>query len=139
MTLTAKQIEDALARGTHALAEPHATEASYNARTHVLAIRFTNGLLVSFDVRKSPFLARHAGVDLRDPYVTPGGDGLVFDHAELSVSLPGLLAELIPEDVARRKVAGAMGRTPSEKKAAAARANGAKGGRPRGGGLPRAA
>lgn len=131
-TVTEKEFRDALRRGEQALLEPYAVDASFNARTHVLAIRFTNGLVISIDARKSPLLAGRPGAELAHPYVTPGGDGLVFDGAALSVSIPGLVAQLIPADAARRKVASVNGRTSSEKKSIAARANGAKGGRPRG-------
>ncbi len=122
----------ALERGRSAMSrEPYATHARFNARTHLLSVEFSNGMVVGVDVRTAAVLQDHPQSAFTDPYVTPGGDGLLFDKAGLSVSIPGLLGPLLPEDVARHKIATVMGRVNSAKKAAAAQANGAKGGRPR--------
>jgi len=121
----------ALVKGREALTRPHAVSASYNKGRHELTIKFSNGLKVNVDARLSSFLSKHLDDDLSEPYVTPGGDGLIFDHANLSVGIPGLLAQFIPLDTARQVVASAIGSVSSEKKTAAARENGAKGGRPR--------
>lgn len=129
--ISEKMYEDALARGREALERPHAVSASYNKGKHELTIKFSNGLKVNVDARKSTFLGKHLDADLSEPYVTPGGDGLIFDHANLSVGIPGLLAQFLPLDAARQVVASAMGSVRSEMKSAAARENGAKGGRPR--------
>lgn len=124
--------KDALERGRSAMSrEPYATGARFNSRTHLLSVVFSNGMVVGVDVRTAPVLSAVPQSALTDPYVTPGGDGLLFDKAELSVSIPGLLGPLLPEDVARQKISAVMGRVSSSKKTAAAQANGAKGGRPR--------
>lgn len=124
--------ESALKAGRKALEQPHAVSARYNARSHELTLLFSNGLKCSFDVRKAAVLGEYPGADFSEPYVTPGGDGLVFDRAGLSVGVPALVAPFLPQAVARYSVASARGRRTSPEKAAAARLNGAKGGRPRG-------
>jgi len=52
------------------------------------------------------------------------------DEGIAAVSIAGMVARLIPVDIARRTVAATRGRVSSEHKAEAARRNGAKGGRP---------
>ncbi|KLU22046.1 hypothetical protein EOS_32565 [Caballeronia mineralivorans PML1(12)] len=55
----------------------------------------------------------------------------MFGESDIAaISIPGLIARLIPVDLARRAVAAARGRVRSTSKAEAARRNGAKGGGP---------
>lgn len=55
----------------------------------------------------------------------------MFGESDIAaVSIPGMIAHLIPVDIARRAVAAARGRVRSTSNAEAARRNGAKGGRP---------
>ncbi|PND33829.1 hypothetical protein C1I89_06080 [Achromobacter pulmonis] len=123
--------EQALARGRQALDEPHAVAARYIAHARVLELAYSNGLLLRLDPKNVPVLKDLPRQLLAQAYVTPGGDGLVFGEDETAaVSIPGMLARLIPVDIARRTVAAARGRVRSEHKAEAARRNGAKGGRP---------
>ena len=124
-------LEVALKRGRTALEQPHAVSARYSARSHELTVVFSNGLKCSIDVRRAPILGEHPHADFSEPYVTPGGDGLVFDRAGLSVGVPALVGPFLPPAVARHAVAAAQGRRRSPEKAAAARLNGTKGGRPR--------
>lgn len=129
--ITTQEYEQALSKGFDALAEPHAIAAKYMANYHLLELTYSNGLIVRIDPRRSDVLSNVPASLLAHPYVTPGGDGLLFDKAGLSVSIPGLLAQLLPADAARQKVASIMGSIRSDVKAKASRANGVKGGRPR--------
>ncbi|MGP6192433.1 MAG: DUF2442 domain-containing protein [Vulcanimicrobiaceae bacterium] len=67
---------------------------------------------------------------LRDVMVSPLGDGLISDEADVAIYVPGLLRDLFAD-----AFAGALGkrggRARTAAKAAAARKNGTKGGRPR--------
>jgi len=127
--ISEQDYQSALDRGRSGCREPYATHARFNSRTHLLSVEFSNGTVIGVDVRKATVLRDFPQAAFSDPYVTPGGDGLLFEKAELSVSIPGLLGPLLPEDVARQKIATITGRVSSAKKIAAAQANGAKGGR----------
>jgi hypothetical protein len=121
----------ALARGRQALAEPHAVSARYVASARVLELVYSNGLTLRIDPKEVPALKDLPRSTLAQAYVTPGGDGLVFGESEVAaLSIPGLVARLIPVDIARRAVAAARGSVRTANKAEAARRNGAKGGRP---------
>lgn len=129
--ITREAYEQALARGREALEEPHAVSARYISHARVLELVYSNGLSLRIDPRGVPVLKDLPRERLMQPYVTPGGDGLLFGEDDAAaVSIPGLVARLIPVDIARRTVAAARGRVRSEHKAEAARRNGAKGGRP---------
>lgn len=123
--------DKALGAGRQALARKHAVSARYNTRTHMLTVNFSNGFACSFDVRTAPVLGDRPDADYSNPYVTPGGDGLIFDNADLEVGLPALVAPQLPLEIARAAVAASNGRRTTPGKSAAARLNGAKGGRPK--------
>lgn len=121
----------AVARGREALERPHAVSARYVSGARVLEIAYSNGLTLRIDPKAVPALKDLPRNVLIQAYVTAGGDGLVFGDSEAAaVSIPGLVARLIPVDIARRAVAAARGSVSSASKAEAARRNGAKGGRP---------
>jgi len=63
--------------------------------------------------------------------VSPGGSGLHWEALDIDLSVPGPLLSSLGRAQQRSELARLAGRTTSRLKAAAARANGAKGGRPR--------
>ena len=129
--ISRENYEQAMARGREALEEPHAVSARYVAHARVLELAYSNGLVLRIDPKGVPALKSIPRSALAQPYVTPGGDGLVFGESDAAaIGIPGLVARLIPVDIARRTVAAARGRVRSAQKAEAARRNGAKGGRP---------
>lgn len=129
--ISRKDYGAALARGREALAQPHAVAARYVANARMLELTYSNGLVFRFDPKEVPALQNLSRHTLAHAYVTPGGDGLAFGEDEAAaLSIPGLLARLIPVDIARRTVAAARGRVRTASKADAARRNGARGGRP---------
>ncbi len=129
----------ALTRGRQALVEPHPVSARYIANARVLELAYSNGLTLRIRPSEVPALKDVPRSALMQAYVTPGGDGLVFGESEIAaISIPGLVARLIPVDIARRVVAAARGSIRSPSKSEAARRNGAKGGRPAKAGLPAA-
>lgn len=129
--ITQQDYDQALAKGRAEMQKPHAIGARFVGRTWTLEVAFSNGSKFSFDARETPHLRDHALATLRNPRVTAGGDGLVFEQADVALNLPILLAPFVPLEIARSRVAAESGGVTSEKKAHAARANGAKGGRPR--------
>lgn len=136
--ITRQDYEAALARGRGELAKPHAVEARFVVRGAELQVKFSNGLSLVVNARAIPALQGHPLSSLKNPHVTAGGDGLVFDEANLAFNLPSLLAPFLPLELARSRVAAESGRASSAKKAQAARENGSKGGRPRKIALPAA-
>ena len=129
--ITQHDYQQALERGRQALSEPHAVAARYISHARVLELTYSNGLTLRIDPQEVSVLKDLPRSVLRRAEVTPGGDGLVFgENDAAAISIPGLVARMIPVDVARRTVAAARGRIHSAAKAEAARRNGAKGGRP---------
>jgi len=129
--ISAQDYERALEDGRKAMEQPHALRASYNARRHTLTVVYSNSFTCSFDVREAPQLKESPDADFSDPCVTPGGDGLIFEKSNMAVSLSMIVAKFIPADIGKYWSASQQGRRTSVVKAATARANGARGGRPR--------
>jgi len=129
--VTQQDYDAALAKGRADLEKPHATGARFVGRSHLLEVQFSNGISFTIDARLASDLQAHPLAALKNPRVTNGGDGIVFEDADFALNLPTLLAPFVPIDIARCRVASVAGSTPSAKKSRAARENGAKGGRPR--------
>ena len=68
--------------------------------------------------------------DLKEIEIQPGGDGISIEPLDVHISVPGLLTDELGSLFAKALGRRSRGRT-SPKKAAASRANGRKGGRPR--------
>jgi len=125
------EYEAALARGKAKLLEPHVMAVRYLASDHLMELEYTNGMALRFKPSEIEEMQRLSVEALSTAYLTPGGEGLIFDEADVAINLAGLVATLIPLEAARYAVAAANGRVTSAAKAEAARSNGAKGGRPR--------
>jgi hypothetical protein len=127
--LTDAQIDAALERGRIAAeTEPRAAAARYDAKSGRVIIDLTNGATFAFPVRLAEGLADADADDLAEIKVSPVGFGLHWPRLDVDYSVPGLVAGVFGT---RRWMAAQAGRARSPAKAAAARANGAKGGRPR--------
>jgi hypothetical protein len=123
------QIDAALARGEAArLAEPRAASARYDRQFDCVIIDLTNGCTFAFPPRLAQGLETATADDLAQVEVLGTGSGLHWEALDADLSVSGLLAGLLGSaaHMARR-----AGRATSTAKAVAARANGAKGGRPR--------
>ena len=114
-----------------AKSEPRAAYARYSRREHALRIGLTNGATVTLPVKLIPQLRRAARHDVRTVEILGRGGGLHWEGLDLDLSVPGLLSSMFagPEWLAELGRIG--GRKSSAAKAAAARRNGRKGGRPR--------
>jgi hypothetical protein len=127
--LTDAQIDAALERGRIAAeTEPRAAAARYDAKSGRVIIGLTNGATFAFPARLAEGLADADPVDLADIEVSPHGFGLHWPKLDVDYSVPGLVAGIFGT---ARWMAARAGRVTSPAKAAAARVNGAKGGRPR--------
>ena len=129
--ITEKDYQTALAKGRAEMEKPHAVEAQFVLDTPHLVVRYSNNFAFVLDVSVNQHLRDYDLALLRNPQVTTGGDGILFEGADLALNLPDLLAPYMPLDLARSRVAAELGSKKSEKKAEAARANGARGGRPK--------
>jgi hypothetical protein len=108
--------------------EPRAAGARYDRRLRRIVVDLTNGCSFSFPPRLAEGLETGSASQLAAVEIVSDGYGLHWDALDADLSVPGLLAGILGT---RAYMARQAGQTPSPAKAAAARANGAKGGRPR--------
>ncbi len=127
--LTNKEIDEALARGRAAAAsEPRAAKARYDRRRRRILIELTNGCTFAFPPHLAQGLEQATDDELAEVEVMGAGYGLHWETLDVDFTVPGLLAGIFGT---RSYMARHAGRATSPAKAAAARANGSKGGRPR--------
>jgi hypothetical protein len=107
-----------------------ALTARYDPDTKLVIVGLTNGCLFGFPVALVPGLEGATPHQLASVEVLPGGYGLLWPEFDADVSVPGLLASSMGRKESTRQFARIGGQSRSKAKAAAARANGAKGGRP---------
>lgn len=127
--ITDAQIDAALERGKIALeTEPRAATARYDRQLDRVIVDLTNGCTFAFPPRIAQGLEAASADQLAEVEILGLGYGLHWEELDVDLSLPGLMAGTLGTKtfMARR-----AGQTTSPAKAAAARANGAKGGRPR--------
>ncbi len=109
-----------------------ATRVHYDALTRRVSLELTNGCSFAFPVSTIPALRRVSAESLRLVRLDASGIAIHWPALDVDLSVPGLLLSAIDVPARRRELARLAGATTSPAKAAAARANGAKGGRPRG-------
>ena len=103
-----------------------ATSARYDRRGARLVLELTNGFLFGIPVATLPRLAQATAAQLADVELSPEGGVLHFDALDADYSVPGLVLSVTAREVGRQG-----GQVRSAAKTRAAKANGAKGGRPR--------
>ena len=128
-----RDIDRALARGRQrALTEPQASSARYDRRTGRVVVELTNGCSFVFPPRALQGMAEASDADLAGIEIMGLGYGLHWPALDADFTVPGLLMGIfgtrawMASELARR-----AGQSTSPAKAAAAQANGRKGGRPR--------
>ena len=127
--ITDQEIVAAEGRGHAALgSEPHAKSARYDVRSGRIAVELTNGCTFAFPPGLAQGLEEATREQLAEVEVLGIGTGLHWEALDVDLSVRGLLAGVFGT---RRHMARLGGLVSSPAKAAAARANGAKGGRPR--------
>jgi hypothetical protein len=127
--LSDAQIGAAIARGKQAQAtEPRAAAARYDKQTDRVIVDLTNGCAFAFPPRLAQGLEEATGDQLAQIEILGAGYGLHWETLDVDLSVPGLLAGIFGT---KAYMARRAGQARSSAKAAAARANGAKGGRPR--------
>ncbi len=108
-----------------------AVSAFYDRQTGRIMLELTRGYVFGFPTHAIPALAKAHPEQLAAVEVSPGGSGLHWEELDVDLSVPGLLLSSLARSEQRSELARLAGRTTSRRKAAASRANGAKGGRPR--------
>lgn len=108
-----------------------AARAYYDSESGRVMLELSNGYLFGFPVKVIPALAHASPASLAEVRVSPGGSALSWLELDVDLSVPGLLLAAVERTARLRELARLAGQAKSRAKAAAARANGAKGGRPR--------
>tara|TARA_R110002051_G_scaffold89901_1_gene158432 strand:- start:450 stop:851 length:402 start_codon:yes stop_codon:yes gene_type:complete len=127
--LTDAKIDAALDRGRIAQqTEPRATAARYDKKNSRIIVDLTNGCTFAFPPRMAQGLETATDEELASVEILGAGYGLHWETLDVDLSVPSLLAGLFGT---KAYMARRAGQATSPAKAAAARANGAKGGRPK--------
>jgi hypothetical protein len=108
-----------------------ARTARYDKGTERIVVELSSGILFAFPVASIPALRRAAPKALATVSVNASGSVLSWKALDVDLSVAGLLLAAVDPAERIRHLATLAGRATSPAKAAAARENGAKGGRPR--------
>ena len=127
------QLDRAIAKGELLAGRvPHAQAVRFDPVSDTIEVQLSNGCLFAFPKNLVEGLADQSTHDIAAVTVTGIGFGIRWESLDIDLTIPDLMAGLFGTrvwmDSQRAAVAGA-GR--SQAKTAAARRNGAKGGRPR--------
>ena len=126
------QIPGARAREAQARKQGlRATSARYDRAAERVVLELTNGFLFGFPVRSIPALRTATATQRAVVQVDASGGALRWEALDIDLSVPGLLLSAVSPAERRQHLASLVGKSTSVRKAAAARKNGAKGGRPR--------
>ncbi|MEX2272132.1 MAG: DUF2442 domain-containing protein [Vicinamibacterales bacterium] len=133
--LTAKDRERfarARALGQARAQEPSAViQAHYDSIRDAIDLKFRSGGSMTIPRAIVPGLAEAPASILGEIRVSLAGDALSWPSLDVDVSIPGLVEQAFGTRLFARAAGQKGGQRRSKAKAAAARANGAKGGRPR--------
>ena len=125
-------IDEAKQRGRkRRAAEPRATSARYDRARKLVVVKLENGALFGVPPRLLQGLENATAKQLGDVAVSSQGALVVWPEADVAHRVAHLRAGVFGARWWLREQAARAGRSKSQAKAAAARANGAKGGRPR--------
>ncbi len=131
LPMTDADYRRAIESGEKMAASPlRVTRVRYDANTDSLELRLRGGVMVALPRKQIWELARAKPAQLRRIEIQPGGDAISFPSIDVDIYVPGLLADELGSLFAKAMGRRSRGRT-SPKKAAASRANGRKGGRPK--------
>ena len=127
--LSDAEIDAALARGkAKSETEPRAQSARFDRDVRKIVVTFTNGSEFSFPPELAQGLSGATDDQLGAIRVLGKGHGLHWEALDTDLTVPGLVDQVFGT---RKFMAQQAGKVKSVAKAAAARENGAKGGRPR--------
>ncbi len=113
-------------------AGPRAVTARYDRRLDRVIVSLDNGLDLAFPPRMAEGLDKATASDLATIEISPTGLGLHWPKLDADLYLPALMAGIFGSPRWMAGLLGRMGgRSRTDAKVAAARANGKRGGRPR--------
>ncbi len=113
--------------------EPRAKEVFYDPLRGRIVVELRTGGAFAFPPALYPELAGRTPDELARVQASPSGEGLCWDDLDVHLETAGVLVRMLGPSMSRA-FAARGGRSTSERKAAAARENGRRGGRPRRGG-----
>ena len=126
------QIARAKAAGAEALKnEPRAKSARYSPTRRQVIVELTNGCSFIFPVDKAQGLAGASNKDLATIKILGKGMGLHWEKLDADLSIASLVVGIFGSHAWMREIARRGGAISTPAKAAAARTNGTKGGRPK--------
>ncbi len=127
--LTDAEIEAAMEHGRIAQqTEPRAETVRYDPQNSRIIVDLTNGCTFAFPPHMAQGLETATADDLASVEILGAGYGLHWEGLDVDLSIPGLLVGVFGT---KAYMARRAGQATSAAKAAAARKNGLKGGRPR--------
>ena len=126
------QIEQTIANQSKIDAtEPRANKVFFDEKDSRIIIHFFNGTIFSFLTDSVEAIASLSSETLATVELTPSGKGLRWDFADIDLSIIGLMMGIFGSQQWMREIAVKGGKSKSERKKAASRVNGKKGGRPK--------
>lgn len=126
------QADAAEARGAAMLAsEPRAEAVRYDRPSGRIIVDLNNGCVFAFPARRVQGLEDASDAEIGEVEALGAGFALHWEARDVDISLRGLMNGVFGTRAWMSELARRAGQTRSPAKAAAARINGAKGGRPR--------
>jgi hypothetical protein len=107
-----------------------ASSAQYDATSGRVVMETTTGYLFGFPVADVPALRNASPEALTHVELSPSGSGLHWEQLDVDLDIPALIVSVLGRKDKIRELARSAGSVTSERKAAAARVNGTRGGRP---------
>ncbi len=125
-------VSEAVRRGREMMAgEPRAEAAHYDGASGRIIVELANGCTFAFPPRRIEELADASDAEIAEVELAGAGFALHWPRRDADLSLRGLMGGVFGTKAWMSELARRAGRVSSPAKAAAARVNGAKGGRPR--------
>lgn len=137
MDLTEQDLARAEARMEERRAAGYATSARLDRQRRRVIVALSTGVELAFPPELAPGLKDASDDDLAAIEISPSGLGLIWPKLDADLYVPALLQGIFgpqlsyPGGIGARVMGASGGRARSAAKAAAARSNGLKGGRPR--------
>jgi hypothetical protein len=132
MTYAEHEVLDAEKRMAAKRDKGFAVSASYDRGAGRIVVALSTGVEIAFSPRLAEGLAKASADDLADIEISPAGLGLHWPRLDADLYVPSLLEGVFgSKRWMAAQLGAAGGRVQSRAKAAAARENGRKGGRPR--------